>query len=750
MSNYSDTKNRDYRVIVAWIVLALQIIGLLWLLLFGQDQLAAMVGDEAGRSTEEVELDEATDAPVATDVPAAAAATSAPATAVPEAMVPEPTATVSGQEAGEQPAGEDAAAAGNAEVIGPENVLIESSDVAPEWLATLVQGTAAEEKGIPPHLLLTFVDPDDANSAPAAADTIDLTRPQVRIIPLAALLDLLEQRGDEAGARAIDELRLLLERQPAAEDASIPVPPLLAGATQNFVSQPAYKSFGGGSGIGYLTNITDDNPLPVTNDGGLNYIYQGVTADGKHYIFMAWPVDAAFLPEGQADAVYESEMLELDRKNYYATVQELVDDAGAPDLSPGLVELADLVSSLSIDGLVAVPEEVVIRGTGFDAVGFSWNWTGAASSGGEETTVDNPQDYSLALLPDGTYSIKADCNVGGGTYTYDAEGGITFNPGPLSRAACPEGSRESEFVQSLLSARSIGFDESGDMVLDLEDGGRIIFANVGPAEPAEEAAAGEEAAAAPDEAVAQPAPAGDPLSTVWRWTSFTSAGGDATAVDEPDAYQLVLLDDGTYAFRADCNNGAGDYELDGDNLILGPAATTLALCGEDSLSDAFVTGLSRAGTLGFDEVGNLVLTLDDGTTMTFADGGPFTGAVADLAAQSEPAADPLAGTTWRWTHFRDAKQDFTVSGDYTIAFNADGTTAVVADCNTGSGTYEVFGGAGLTISIRAVTAAACPPGSLGQAFLENLNFAGLFAVENGVLTIELMADGGTMSLVSSD
>src|SRR5690606_27904713 len=131
------------------------------------------------------------------------------------------------------------------------------SDVAPEWLATLVQGTAAEEKGIPPHLLLTFVDPDDANSAPAAADTIDLTRPQVRIIPLAALLDLLEQRGDEAGARAIDELRLLLERQPAAEDASIPVPPLLAGATQNFVSQPAYKSFGGGSGIGYLTNITD-------------------------------------------------------------------------------------------------------------------------------------------------------------------------------------------------------------------------------------------------------------------------------------------------------------------------------------------------------------------------------------------------------------------------------------------------------------------------------------------------------------
>ena len=94
------------------------------------------------------------------------------------------------------------------------------------------------------------------------------------------------------------------------------------------------------------------------------------------------------------------------------------------------------------------------------------------------------------------------------------------------------------------------------------------------------------------------------------------------------------------------------------------------------------------------------------------------------------------------------KQDFDVSGTYTVVFNSDGTVSVVADCNTGSGTYRIDGDAGITISIGAITAAACPAGSLGDSFVENLNFAGLFALGNGALTIEIMADGGTMTFAA--
>ena len=46
MSNQSNPQARDSRVVLAWIILALQIIGLLWLLLFARDRLAALTGGD--------------------------------------------------------------------------------------------------------------------------------------------------------------------------------------------------------------------------------------------------------------------------------------------------------------------------------------------------------------------------------------------------------------------------------------------------------------------------------------------------------------------------------------------------------------------------------------------------------------------------------------------------------------------------------------------------------------------------------
>ena len=874
MTNYNDSEERDTKVILAWIILALQIIGLLWLLLFARDRLTALAGQDNDPTPETVAVAESTPEPEPT------AAETAATTAEPGPTATESAAAESA--AATRAATDESASEGESnEVVGPESVLIESSAVAPDWLATLVDGNAADaaagRPGMPPHLLLTFVGPEEAAPEPAAPDSIDLTRPQVRIIPIAALLSMLEQNGDAEGQQALNDLLLLLEQQPDADEASIPVPPVLGDVVQNFVSRPTYRAFGGGSGVGYFTNITGEEAAPVTNESGLNYIYQGITADGEQYVFMSWPMDATFLPEAADDADEQADMLTADREGYYVTLRQQVESATEPDLNPSPTTLADLIRSLSIGGQVAPEEAEVIPGTALDAVGYTWYWTGSADAGGAEAAVERPQDYSLVLWPDGTYSIRADCNVGGGAYTYDADGSIRLEPGPLTRALCPEGSRDSQFIQSLLAARAVGFNESGDMVLRLEDGGSMVLANVGEAETAGGAAADEQPAATdaglagftfqwlgftdangdvvevenpedylltllPDgtfnvvadcnvgggaytfgddgalqlgpirltkmacpegsrdseflsflegvstaevgndgavtlstgdgrsatfvnlgevgtsqEAAAtesaQPAPAGDPLNTVWQWTGYTPADGDPTVVGNPQAYYLVLIDDGTYAFRADCNNGAGGYTLNEANLSLAPAAVTLAACGEESLSDAFVDYLGRAQILDFDGDGNLVLTLDDGGILNFANGGPFTGIDTGTggATATGPlaATDPLAGTSWRWTYFRDMKQDFNVTGTYTIAFAGDGSVSVVADCNTGSGTYAVDGEAGLSISIRAVTSAACPAGSLGDTFIENLNFAGLFFIENGTLTIEIMADGGTMTFAAS-
>lgn len=874
MNNYDNIERRDPKVILAWIVLALQILGLLWLLLFARDRLAALAGQDTDRQPETVTMAQPSPSPQATDEPATAEPEPAATT---ERAEPPPTTTTEAAAIDESAPEID-----NGEVVGPESVLIESSAVAPDWLATLVEGKAADSStgrpGMPPHLLLTFVGPESTVAEPAAPDTIDLTRPQVRIIPIAALLSMLEQNNDEEGQQALNDLLMLLEQQPEAGEASIPVPPVLGDVVQNFVSRPTYRAFGGGSGVGYFTNITGEEVTPVTNESGLNYIYQGITADGKQYVFMSWPMDAAFLPEGQEEADEQADMLAADRESYFVTLQQQVQAATEPDLNPSPTTLADLIRSLSIGGEVATEEPEVASQTVLDALGYTWYWTGSTNATGEESTVEQPQDYSLVLWPDGAYSVRADCNVGGGTYIYDTDESIRLQPGPLTRARCPEGSRDNEFIQSLLTARAIDFNESGDMVLQLEDGGSMILANVGEAEMAGGAAADDQPEAidvglagytfqwpgfadangdvvevdnpedylltllpdgtfnvvadcnigggtytfgedgtlqlgpirltrmacpegsrgddflsflqnvsraevnedgsailntsdgrsatfvnlgevgisqeATDTETAQVMPTGDSFNTIWQWTGFTPADGEPTVVGNPEAYYLILIDDGTYAFRADCNNGAGSYTLDGEDLTLAPAAVTLAACGEESLSDTFVDYLGRARSLAFDDDANLVLTLDDGSLLTFENGGPFTGTdtgtgTGGATATGPSAADPLAGTSWQWTYFRDMKQDFNVTGTYTLAFAGDGSVSVTADCNSGSGTYAVDGEAGLSISIRAVTAAACAQGSLGDTFIENLNFAGLFSIDNGTLAIELMADGGTMTFTAS-
>jgi len=985
MNQYSEGQRRDYRVILAWIVLALQIIGLLWLLLFARDRLAAWTGG-ADRGGETAALTEPTTAPAATAV---AESTAAPTDAPPAA-----------------PEGDAAGAA----VLKPEDVTVDASAVAPDWFVTLIEGSAAGasagQPAMPPHLLLSFADPDDPAAGSAEFGPIDLNQPQLRIIPVATLLDMLRARDDEAGRQALEDLLSLLEQRPDIETAAIPVPPVLGEVDQNFTSRAAFKSFGGGEGVGYVTHISGEDVAPVTNESGLTYVYQGLTADGEQYVFMSWPLDGDFLPETAADAADEAETLAADRATYFSGLRDRVEAAADADLSPSLSSLSDLLRSLSIGGQVAAAAEepaAAAQGPIGDVVGSTLQWPGYTNAAGETVTVADPENYTLTLLPNGRFNVRADCNVGGGVYTAGDDGSLQLESMRLSLALCPEGSSSDEFVSFLENVNGATVDADGGVTMTTADGRSATFANLGPpsetdddpllntvwqwdshthptgsgdlflqdpeaytltfhpdgtynvtadcnvgrgqftregrtltlepgamtlaacppessgdafvdylqrvqfyrvtpdgrlelaldsdglmtfssggrviggiedsvdsvaqSQPAAEAGgltgialqwpgftdangdsvavenpedyslvlfpdgtftakadcnvanglftyedggaitllplrqtmalcaensrsdafldflgrvnnltvnedgdvtmatddgrsasfvnlgevemAGAESAAAEDEAAQPAAPTGDPLNTVWQWTGRTTADGAHELVDDPESYYLVLIDDGTYAFRADCNNGAGGYELDGSALRLLPAAVTLAACPEGSRSDEFVNAFGQVTGFEFDDDGNLWLTLDDGGRLSFADGGPFTG--LDTGAETETAetANPLSGTTWQWTRFRDAKQDYTVSGNYAITFNADGTATVTADCNTANGTYSLSGEDGLTIRILATTAAACPAGSLSDTFIEYLNQAGTFAAAEGSLTIDLMAEGGTMTFTAA-
>ncbi len=73
----------------------------------------------------------------------------------------------------------------------------------------------------------------------------------------------------------------------------------------------------------------------------------------------------------------------------------------------------------------------------------------------------------------------------------------------------------------------------------------------------------------------------------------------------------------------------------------------------------------------------------------------------------------------------------------------DGSVAIVADCNTGKGTYEIEGN-DITFQL-GYTKMMCPSGSLFNQFAKYLEYADSFTVENGSLVLSYGNGAGTMT-----
>jgi len=121
-----------------------------------------------------------------------------------------------------------------------------------------------------------------------------------------------------------------------------------------------------------------------------------------------------------------------------------------------------------------------------------------------------------------------------------------------------------------------------------------------------------------------------------------------------------------------------------------------------------------------------------------------TGDTDDRGAGSD---NPLIGATWEWQE--------TVGGDevvapddparYTLAFNADGTASIQADCNQVVASYSIDESL-LTIELGPSTMAACAEGSLSDPYLTMLSAATTYVMEGDDLVISLFGDAGTMRL----
>lgn len=111
-----------------------------------------------------------------------------------------------------------------------------------------------------------------------------------------------------------------------------------------------------------------------------------------------------------------------------------------------------------------------------DVVGKTWLWERFDDSANlNNIVVEDPSRYTLLLNPDGTYEVQADCNRAGGQYMLEG-GGVAFEPGPATLAACEPSSLSETYLERLSAAATYVMD--GDrLVLNLwADSGNMVFA----------------------------------------------------------------------------------------------------------------------------------------------------------------------------------------------------------------------------------------------------------------------------------
>ncbi|AKB77775.1 hypothetical protein MSHOH_1292 [Methanosarcina horonobensis HB-1 = JCM 15518] len=116
------------------------------------------------------------------------------------------------------------------------------------------------------------------------------------------------------------------------------------------------------------------------------------------------------------------------------------------------------------------------------------------------------------------------------------------------------------------------------------------------------------------------------------------------------------------------------------------------------------------------------------------------------------SADNVTNIEWQWTSFQDSDSpDSQIKvpdpENYTLAFFADGTYYIKADCNTGSGTYTLEGNS-LTLELPVITLVACGPESMDGEYLSLLPTVGAVALEDGKLVLYPGVEGDKMFFVN--
>jgi hypothetical protein len=192
---------------------------------------------------------------------------------------------------------------------------VDSSDQNPYWAL------------LPEHLEISLKGYAQAGSQLQA---------KIYVYPAAVLKEMNPAASDQISS--LEEL--LIKKPDLSTMNALPFLPLM-NAQPIFYAQDQYLNFEGGSGIRYLTQMSQA-ASPITNQG-LLYTFQGLTNDGKYYVSAIFPVSQSDLPADQTstDANFSD-----DFETYVRNVKDGLETAIPNSFTPSLDDLDNLVNSI--------------------------------------------------------------------------------------------------------------------------------------------------------------------------------------------------------------------------------------------------------------------------------------------------------------------------------------------------------------------------------------------------------------------
>ena len=192
--------------------------------------------------------------------------------------------------------------------------------------------------------------------------------------------------------------------------------------------------------------------------------------------------------------------------------------------------------------------------------GQVWAWQ--ATTGENPMQIDPSAAYTIEFRDDGGYLIQADCNSARGGYSMDGMD-LMMRPGPMTLAACPEGSHSALYLDMLSKVNSFERSE-GLLTLKLSDGGTMDFIPL----PTSASLGGSES-----------------LAGEWSVTGYNNGRGGVTTLVASTEISAVFGADGTVSGSAGCNNFNGPVSVDGARVSIGPLAATMKMCAAEGVME---------------------------------------------------------------------------------------------------------------------------------------------------------------------